>query len=383
MSNFNTESLKNSMLSQVSALTGLNNSSPSSVLSSIVEGTARASLAALTSSNKRLDSMYTENAEGVDLDLNAREWGVFRNEFNESFLFSEEKSVVITTDNGDVFPSRFLGRALIISGQKYDIGEHTEIEFLNDVILTEGAKEEAVTIRIVYGGNNNSLNKNAIVDLGRDGNTHLKGLVIKFKENILVSRTKESDDDFRSRVNFAKTVRHGASLGMIEYLVKSIPDLYGYRINNNVEMNSVDIYIASIAYMKNKGDYSLLPTVNALSERIRNYGIIGKKYNVYTPDIYSLGIRYDYAGTVRTASINAISYAWSNVYSYTLTSSISPKLLQDELDSIGVAVIIKDMYLEHPLYGVIYTTDGPTIQIPANVIISIDQDKLEGKEIQL
>ena len=362
----NPELFKNQVLTELGKSTGLNNTSRSSVLTQLVDAVSESMVNVSKYNASLINSTFTELASGDLLTDNAYEFGVLRNVYSDLYVKAEDQIVVLSTDDGNIFPKFSHGKLAIPKGRRYTIG-NTTIEVLTDVYLQSDLYEIPLSIRVI-SSSTTDIKNGAAIDITDKKNINTSGLKIKFKEPVYNQLTEEDDNSLRSRTMSAKMKVHGSSIDSITGIVQYTPLVKAFFIDEDQSSGVIRVYIATDKTLKGEEDSSFPHIRSKLLNTFDAIGSAEQSFQILQPQILKVYPTFTYSNTTEVMALGAINQSFYSTYT-PFSKIIDVDAIKTELTSYGLNVKIDALSLKSETYGTSESASSGVIEIPDGYIV--------------
>jgi uncharacterized phage protein gp47/JayE len=364
------DTIAKNLLLNISTNTGINNFSNTSKIKNISDIIATEMSGLSDSIDEVTSRMFTSTAYDKFLDANGSEFGVYRKNIPAISIKAEDQVAYIRYIKNNVnFPSQLVGKVLIEAGKNIEFGGRFNVVFLDDVVLDAGTIEKPVSIRIqpISGADYIAIDNGDRYRLDTTLIPLLSELILDFDKPIVLTKTKESDIDYRLRIELSKTSYKTGSTSAIENMLMDAPGVHGFDIfnyNNGI----VHIYITTKVLEDIGIDQDADFVIEYIKSSLEYIGSAGVEYNVALAKPVNFLATYSYDDTLidEVVATDAIIKACKDTYKYGVVSAINIGNINAFLDALlgENVVVIKNVSLFDESLDITLSSDT-ILQIPS------------------
>lgn len=363
----NPELLKAQVSKRINEATGLNNTSKSSILTHITDAIANTVHDTSSYTASVINSTFTEFASGDRLTDNAIEFGVIRNIYADMYISGEDGIVSLNTSDGMNFPRYANGKRVIAAGSRYTIGS-TTVEVLNDVYVSSSESSIPLNVRLI-SQSSTDIKTGSYIDITNPKDINTASLRIVFNSPVYNRLYEEDDDALKSRILDSKMKVHGSSVNAIAGIIKSIPLVRSYYIDEDIGGCVSSIYIATDATFEGKEELSIQEIRSRAVSKLDSLISAHQSFNIDEAGILYIYPIYTYKNTTESMAIAAIKESFDVVYK-PFSTSIDIDSIKEGLATYGLEIEIDNIALKSKDYGTILMKSGGQISFPSAHILS-------------
>lgn len=283
------------IIENINSSLGIDNNSLSSKTRLISDALAEEidSIASIT--NESLSRVSTSTANGVYLDMNGAEFGVYRNYSPYLIIDSDNAAYIRPINQADGFDDIMVGKQIINAGEYVEIDGSYIVTFLKPVIVESKFVDIETSIRIesIDSASSIRISSNTNFEMAGNNNPYLEYVLLKITADINTPFQAIGDEDFRIAIQKKKALENVSSEEAISATLALIKGVNGYTVSsteNGVGTIIIRIVTNDMVYIGS--DNRVNNIVSFIKGSLSNLVSAGITIDVLEPERYNLRIRF-------------------------------------------------------------------------------------------
>lgn len=371
--NFNKEAVSTDIINRISQATGIDaitRSSKTRLISDILVDELSNMADAY---NESTDGLYVETAIGKDLDIKGAQYGLYRKIRNSIYIDKADNILSIEPQvEGQIFGDTVKEVSTIRRGETLNIGTVFQITVAEDItilpqdsiVIISGTLHSVGDVGFAtYEGDVYKIDTLS-TSIGLSTNT----LQIRTLKPVALDGQRETDDEFRARIELARSGDRFNSVAVIRSIIGQLPDISGSSlIIGKRGSGTIDVGFTTGALQKVGSDPMLGTLKGLLSTQVSSGSALGASTSIYVPSLLELHIEYSSpASEAMDQNIrDAIVKVFLESYRYSESNSISSSTLE-----AGVVDILKTETISITSMSLVDPGIGASIFNGINTVIS-------------
>ena len=337
--NFNKDAVSIDILNRISSSTGIDGitrSSKTRLISDILVDELSNMAEAY---NETTDGLYVETATAKDLDIKGAQYGLYRRIRNSIYIDKTDNILAIEPQiEGQVFGDTIREASVIRRGETITIGTVFTITVAEDItilpqdniVMISGTINSVADVGFATFEGDVYKIDTLSTSIGLSTNT----LQIRTLKPIALDGQREEDDQFRSRIELARSGDRFNSVAVIRSTVGQLPDISGSSlIIGKRGSGTIDVGFTTGALQANGSDPMLDTLTGLLATQIASGAALGASTEIYVPNLLELHIEYS---TTASESLDqnikdAIVQAFLEEYRYSENNTMSSSILEESV----------------------------------------------------
>lgn len=337
--NFNKDAVSIDILNRISSSTGIDGitrSSKTRLISDILVDELSNMAEAY---NETTDGLYVETATAKDLDIKGAQYGLYRRIRNSIYIDKTDNILAIEPQiEGQVFGDTIREASVIRRGETITIGTVFTITVAEDItilpqdniVMISGTINSVADVGFATFEGDVYKIDTLSTSIGLSTNT----LQIRTLKPIALDGQREEDDQFRSRIELARSGDRFNSVAVIRSTVGQLPDISGSSlIIGKRGSGTIDVGFTTGALQENGSDPMLDTLTGLLATQIASGAALGASTEIYVPNLLELHIEYS---TTASESLDqnikdAIVQAFLEEYRYSENNTMSSSILEESV----------------------------------------------------
>jgi len=387
--NYNRDAIAESLALKLSRATGISEFSNSSKVKLMSDIFAEENTNLAESYNLAVDGLYSETAEGEDLDLKGAQYGIYRKSRNSIYIDKSDAIMAIRPNrDGDTFGDSVRQPLILAKGERIELGSSFFLITSEDIYIMPAdsqiyisgtlLSEDGVGF-IINSGDSYKLSTRYLREQSLDS------LVINFKKPISVNGEAEDDDSFRVRVILARDGDNVATTSAVQQEILSQPDISGLSFLENMRgSGSLDVGITSELLQESGEDINSDSMIGLLRTDLLSVLPFGVDLEIFIPERLELLVEFQREELSNISKENiesSILEAFYGLYRYSSTNSLSLLSIEEEVNTtLDTSIKINSMSLLDSSIGAILTTSSNTIVSPIDNFMFLERSNITEVE---
>ncbi len=294
------------IIENINSNLGIDNNSLSSKTRLLSDSLAEEidSIASLTT--EAISRVSTSTANGVYLDMNGAEFGVYRN-YSPYLIVDKDNAAYIKPINStDGFDDIMVGKQIINAGEFVEVDGSYIVTFLKPVIVESKFIDVEVSIRIepIDTASAIRISANTNFEMNGNNNPYLEYVVLSVVADINTPFQAIGDEDFRIAIQKKKALENVSSEEAISTAISLIKGINGYTVSSTEKgVGNIVIRIVT-SDMIFLGSENRFANISAfIKGSLNNVVPAGINIDVEIPEQYNLKIRFNKNNSAVPAAI--------------------------------------------------------------------------------
>lgn len=294
------------IIENVNSNLGVDNNSLSSKTRLLSDALAEEidSIASIT--DEVISRVNTSTANGVYLDMNGAEFGMYRNYSPYLIVDSDNAAYINPVNATDGFDDIMVGKQIIDAGEYVEIDGSYIVTFLKPVIVESKYINVQASIRIepIDSASSIRISANTNFEMAGNNNPYLEYVILKIVADINTPFQAIGDEDFRLAIQKKKALENTSSAESVAIAISLIKGINGYSVSS-IEDGAASLTIRLVTNdMVTLGSDNRLASISAfIKGSLVNVIPAGININVKIPDKYNLRIKFKKNGSVVPSAI--------------------------------------------------------------------------------
>lgn len=384
--NFNKEAVSVDIINRISQSTGIDaitRSSKTRLISDILVDELSNMADAY---NESTDGLYVETATEKDLDIKGAQYGLYRKIRNSLYLDKADNILSIEPQvEGQTFGDTVKEISTIRRGETLNIGTVFQITIAEDVHILP--QDDIVIISgtlhsvgdVGFSTNEGDVYKidTLSTSIGLKTNT----LQIRTLKPVALDGQRETDDEFRARIELARSGNRFNSVAVIRNIIGQLPDISGSSlIIGKRGSGTIDVGFTTGA-LQTSGEDPMLDTLKGLlSTEVSSGAALGASTAIYIPSLLELHIEYSTAASeAMDQNIkDALVKTFHEKYRYSEDNNLASATLEDGIVDIlkTETISITSMNLVDPSIGASIFNGINTVVAPQRYFMFLEASSI-------
>ena len=294
------------IIENINSNLGIDNNSLSSKTRLLSDSLAEEidSIASLTT--EAISRVSTSTANGVYLDMNGAEFGVYRN-YSPYLIVDKDNAAYIKPINStDGFDDIMVGKQIINAGEFVEVDGSYIVTFLKPVIVESKFIDVEVSIRIepIDTASAIRISANTNFEMNGNNNPYLEYVVLSVVADINTPFQAIGDEDFRIAIQKKKALENVSSEEAISTAISLIKGINGYTVSSTEKgVGNIVIRIVTSDMIFLGSDNRFANISAFIKGSLNNVVPAGINIDVEIPEQYNLKIRFNKNNSAVPAAI--------------------------------------------------------------------------------
>lgn len=251
-------------------------------------------IAALTT--EAISRISTSTANGVYLDMNGAEFGVYRN-YSPYLIVDKDNAAYISPINATTgFDDIMVGKQIINAGEYLEVDGSYIVTFLKPVIIESKFLDVETSIRIepIDTASSIRISANTVFEMAGNNNPYLEYVLLKISADINTPFEAINDEDFRIVIQKKKALENVSSEEAIATSISLIKGINGYTVSsaeNGAGNIVIRIVTNDMVYLGSDNRFSNISAF--IKGSLNNIVPAGINIDVEIPEQYNLKIIFN------------------------------------------------------------------------------------------
>lgn len=260
-------------LAKISAATGINNFTKTSLIRAFSEATASDIAFFNTSMSALFNQYYIQYAEGTFLDIKGTELGIQRAVSDFIFISKDDQAIQLEpTKTGQSFKTVYGSLDPVPDGLALTVyNSRVNVTVNEDITFPPNDSSVYISATLAYAGSVTT--EGRFINFNADDKISVKinnqDFNLRFVKPVTIEVLRESDQDYRRRLLFAKTTGKANSLDQI---LLSSPQISGFNIYEDKINNKTIVSVLPTQYTLGTFSSSVADYVRSLIFKNAPYG---------------------------------------------------------------------------------------------------------------
>jgi len=387
--NFNRENISINLTQKVAEATGIEKYSQSSKMKLLIDLLSNEITNLAQVYNSTVDSIYSDTAQGVDLDVKGAEYGVYRKIRNSIYIdITDQMMIIRPKDSSQIFGDTILEPITIPRGEIIDVGSSFYIITSEDINIIRADSSVIVSGTIISSTNGGfNINQGDTYEMTPRNRfiDNINTLLMEFLKPLAIDGGEETDDQFRERVLLARDGSNIATIEAIESVIISTPRLSGFStLENKRGSGSLDVGIVTEGLQQNSTDPNIDSTIRSIKSELRQVIPLGTDVLIYRPEKLNLRIEFSTGeSSISDANIiDSISEAFRLVYKYNYINTLFSKDIERRLTTLlpEVSVVITSLELYDENINAIISSSSDMVIAGTGYYMFLNENDIKREE---